>query len=148
MCDDLPFTHEFPYHTDSDTTPEYPVERGVARRNHFAAVAHHVSQKVGLAAQGASDGIDDLLHDPRGQSASLRNIKDRKEEHVGDGDEAACAGVGIGTAARRDGCARIYGFSQPRSATEGSGRTHPFSVPTVGWGLFRVSKIKGYQPLS
>lgn len=29
-----------------------------------------------------------------------------------------------------------------------SGRTHPFSVRTVGWGLFRVSKIRGYQPSS
>jgi hypothetical protein len=75
----LPFTHKFPYHADSDATPEHLVEGCIARRDHLATVAHDVSQRVGLAAQGASDGIDDLLHGLRCQSAPLRNIKDRKE---------------------------------------------------------------------
>jgi hypothetical protein len=79
MCDDdLPFADKFPYHADSNTTPEYLVELCVARRDHLAAVAHHVSQKAGLAAQGASDGVDDGLDGLRSQSASLRDVKERK----------------------------------------------------------------------
>ena len=98
----LPFTHEFPYHADSDATTEHLVERCVARCDHFAAVAHDISQRVGLAAQGASDGIDDLLHGLRCQSAPLRNIKDGKEEHIRDGDEAACVVCRNRTAAAQE----------------------------------------------
>jgi hypothetical protein len=90
VCDDLPFSDEFPDHTDSDTAAEHLVEHCVTSRDKFTAVAHDISQNTGRAGQSMSDGIDDCLHCLRSQSTSLRDIRERNEEDVRDGDEAAC----------------------------------------------------------
>jgi hypothetical protein len=39
----LPFTREFPDHSDSNTPAEYLVERCVTGRDHFTAIAHDIS---------------------------------------------------------------------------------------------------------
>ena len=88
--DDSPFSDELPDHTDSDAASEHRVERWVTGCDHFAVAVHDVSQRHGLAAQGKRDGIDDLSHSLRRQPASLRNIKEGKQEHIRDGDEAGC----------------------------------------------------------
>jgi len=90
VCDDLPFSDEFPDHTDSDTAPEHLVECRVASRDNFAAVVNDISQNTGRAGQSMSNGIDDCLHGLRSQSTSLRNIREREEEEIRDSDEAAC----------------------------------------------------------
>lgn len=88
--DDLPFSNEFPDHTDPDTAPEHLVKCCVAGRDAFAAVVHNISQKTRWAGQGTGNGVDDRLHGLRRQSTSLRDIRERKEEEVRDSDEAAC----------------------------------------------------------
>jgi hypothetical protein len=90
VCGDLPFSDEFPDHTDSDTAPEHLVECCVAGRDDFAAVAHDISQKTRRACQSTSDGINDRLHGLRRQSTSLGKIRERKEEEIRDRDESAC----------------------------------------------------------
>ncbi len=74
-----------------------------------------------------SNGIDDTLHGLRSQSTSLRNIREGKEEDIRDSDEAACG---------------KHGYKRRNSI---EAKTHPFSKLTVGCGISRVSKIKGYQ---
>jgi hypothetical protein len=90
VCDDLPFSNKFPDHTDSDTAPYHLVEYCVASRDRFAAVADDISQNTGRAGQCMSNGTDDCLHGLGSQSTFLRNIRERKEEDIRDGDEAAC----------------------------------------------------------
>lgn len=89
-CDDLPFSDEFPDHTDSDTAAEHLVEHRVTSRDKFTAVAHDVSQNIGWAGQSMRNGIDDCLHCLGSQSTSLRDIRERDEEDISDSDEAAC----------------------------------------------------------
>jgi hypothetical protein len=126
--DDLPFSDEFPDHTDSDTAPEHLVEYCVTSRDKFAAVAHDISQNTGRACQSMRNGIDDCLHGLRGQSTSSRNIRGMKEEDIRDSDEAACG---------------KHGYRRRRTTIEA--KTYPFSEPFVDWGICLVSMIKGYQ---
>jgi hypothetical protein len=127
VCGDLPFSDEFPDHTDSDTAPEHLVESCVASRDNFAAVVHDISQNTGRAGQSMSNGIDDCLHDLRSQSTLLRNIGEREEEDIRDSDEAAC---------------EKHGYKR-RTTIEA--KTDPFSELFVDCGIFPVSMIKGYQ---
>ena len=46
VCDNLPFSDEFPDHTDSDTASEH-LEYCVTSRENFTAVAHGISQITG-----------------------------------------------------------------------------------------------------
>lgn len=95
VCDNLPFSDEFPDHTDSDTAPEHLIEYCVTSRDKLTAVAHDISQDTGRAGQSTSNGIDNCLHGLRSQSTSLRNIRERNEEDIRGSDEAACGKRGL-----------------------------------------------------